>query len=83
MPRLRGFFANLWVRGTGRPTSIVLIPAITVLVSGSIGFRGLMVAAVGQTDQGGDQFMQMFIVALAISAGLLVSNTILRPKITL
>jgi len=38
---------------------------------------------VGQTDQGGDQFMQMFIVALAISAGLLVSNTILRPKITL
>ncbi len=78
-----GIFANLWVRGTGRPTSIVLIPAITVLVSGSIGFRGLMVAAVGQTDQGGDQFMQMFIVALAISAGLLVSNTILRPKITL
>lgn len=78
-----GIFANLWVRATGRPTSIVLIPAITVLVSGSIGFRGLMVAAVGQTDQGGDQFMQMFIVALAISAGLLVSNTILRPKITL
>ncbi len=78
-----GIFANLWVRGTGRPTSIVLIPAITVLVSGSIGFRGLMIAAVGQTDQGGDQFMQMFIVALAISAGLLVSNTILRPKSTL
>jgi len=78
-----GIFANLWVRGTGRPTSSVLIPAITVLVSGSIGFRGMMVAATGQTAQGVDQITQMFIVALAISAGLLVSNTILRPKITL
>jgi uncharacterized membrane protein YjjB (DUF3815 family) len=58
-------------------------PAITVLVSGSIGFRGMMVAAAGQADQGVDQITQMFIVALAISAGLLVSNTILRPKITL
>jgi uncharacterized membrane protein YjjP (DUF1212 family) len=78
-----GIFANLWVRGTGRPTSIVLIPAITVLVSGSIGFRGMMVAAAGQPEQGVNQITQMFVVALAISAGLLVSNTILRPKITL
>jgi uncharacterized membrane protein YjjB (DUF3815 family) len=78
-----GIFANLWVRATGRPTSIVLIPAITVLVSGSIGFRGMMVVAAGQTEQGGDQITQMFVVALAISAGLLVSNTIIRPKITL
>jgi uncharacterized membrane protein YjjP (DUF1212 family) len=78
-----GLFANLWVRATGRPTSIVLIPAITVLVSGSIGFRGMMVVAAGQAEQGGDQITQMFVVALAISAGLLVSNTILRPKITL
>ncbi|MFD2205599.1 threonine/serine ThrE exporter family protein [Kiloniella antarctica] len=80
---IAGMFANTWVRLTGRPTSIVLIPAITVLVSGSIGFRGLIDAASGQTDQGMDQFMQMFIVALAISAGLLISNTILRPKATL
>ncbi|WP_020591273.1 threonine/serine ThrE exporter family protein [Kiloniella laminariae] len=78
-----GIFANLWSRATGRPTSIVLIPAITVLVSGSIGFRGLIVAAAGETDKGVDQFMQMFIVALTIAAGLLVSNTILRPKVTL
>jgi uncharacterized membrane protein YjjB (DUF3815 family) len=42
-----------------------------------------MVVAAGQTEQGGDQITQMFVVALAISAGLLVSNTIIRPKITL
>jgi uncharacterized membrane protein YjjP (DUF1212 family) len=33
--------ANLWARKTGRPSSIVLIPAIVMLVSGTIGFRGL------------------------------------------
>ena len=76
-------FANLWARATKRPTSIVLIPAITILVSGSIGFRGLLTAATQQTDQGMEMFMQMFIVALAIAAGLLIANIIVRPKISL
>ncbi|MFT5259191.1 MAG: uncharacterized membrane protein YjjP (DUF1212 family) [Saprospiraceae bacterium] len=76
-------FANLWARATRRPTSIVLIPAITILVSGSIGFRGLLTAVTQQTDQGMQQFMQMFVVALAIAAGLLIANLIVRPKISL
>ena len=76
-------FANLWARITNRPTSIVLIPAITILVSGSIGFRGLLTAATQQADQGMQMFLQMFIVALAIAAGLLIANIILRPKISL
>jgi hypothetical protein len=33
---------NLWARQTLRPTSITLLPAIVLLVSGSIGFRGLV-----------------------------------------
>ncbi len=78
-----GLFANFWVRVTGRPTSIVLVPSITVMVSGSIGFRGLVVAATGHSDQGMDMFIQMFTIAASIAAGLLVSNTILRPKISL
>ncbi|MEH6457695.1 MAG: threonine/serine exporter family protein [Cocleimonas sp.] len=76
-------FANLWARTTKRPTSIVLIPALTILVSGSIGFRGLLTAATQQTDQGMQMFIQMFIVALAIAAGLLIANIIVRPKISL
>lgn len=78
-----GLFANTWVRLTNRPTSIVLVPSITVMVSGSIGFRGLVVAAAGHSDQGMTMFIQMFTIAASIAAGLLVSNTILRPKITL
>ena len=75
--------ANLWARQTLRPTSIVLLPAIVLLVSGSIGFRGLVAIAVGQTATGEQQFLQMFVVALTIAAGLLVGNTLVRPKITL
>ncbi len=76
-------FANLWATRTRRPTSIVLLPAIVLLVSGSIGFRGLASIAVGQTAVGRQQFLQMFIVALTIAAGLLVGNTIVRSKATL
>jgi uncharacterized membrane protein YjjP (DUF1212 family) len=76
-------FANLWARETGRPTSIVLLPAIVLLVSGSIGFRGLAAVASGQVTTGEHQVIQMFVVALTIAAGLLVGNTIVRPKITL
>lgn len=75
--------ANLWARQTLRPTSITLLPAIVLLVSGSIGFRGLVAIAVGQTATGEQQFMQMFVVALTIAAGLLVGNTIVQPKSTL
>lgn len=76
-------FGNLWARKFNRPTSIVLVPAITVMVSGSVGFQGLMIAATEETARGLDQFLQMFIVALVISAGLLIANTIVRPKVTL
>lgn len=80
---IASIFANLWASKTERPTSIVLIPAITILVSGSIGFRGLLTVATQQTDQGMQMFMQMFIVALTIAAGLLIANIIIRPKISL
>jgi uncharacterized membrane protein YjjB (DUF3815 family) len=76
-------FANLWGRKTRRPTSIVMLPAIILLVSGSIGFRGLMAVAVGQTATGEQQFLQMFVVALTIAAGLLVGNTLVKPSATL
>jgi uncharacterized membrane protein YjjP (DUF1212 family) len=71
---------NLWSRQTGRPTSIVLIPAIVMLVSGSIGFRGLASMAGGELLLGAQQFIQMFVVALTIFVGILVGHTILRPE---
>ncbi len=72
--------ANLWARKTGRPTSIVLIPAIVMLVSGSIGFRGLASMAQGEVLLGLQQFFQMFVVAMTILAGILIGYTIIRPE---
>jgi uncharacterized membrane protein YjjB (DUF3815 family) len=76
-------FANLWARSTNRPVTIVLLPAIVLLVSGSIGFRGLAAIVEGQTITGLQEFFQMFVVALLIVGGLLVGNTIVRPKFSL
>ncbi len=72
--------ANLWARHTGRPTSIVLIPAIVMLVSGTIGFRGLASLAEGELLLGAQQFFQMFVVALTIVTGVFVGYTIIRPE---
>ena len=72
--------ANLWARKTGRPSSIVLIPAIVLLVSGSIGFRGLVAMAGGDFLLGAGQFLQMFVVAMTIFAGIVVGHTIVRPE---
>jgi len=76
---LVGIFANVWEWKMGKPGSIVLLPAITVLVSGSIGFRGLMASAQGQAA-GAGEFMQMFLIAITLTAGLVIANTIVKPK---
>jgi len=72
--------SNIWARKTGRPTSIVLIPAIVMLVSGTIGFRGLATMAIGDVVLGANQFLQMFIVALTILAGIFIGFFIIRPQ---
>jgi uncharacterized membrane protein YjjP (DUF1212 family) len=72
--------ANFWARKTGRPTSIVLIPAIVMLVSGTIGFRGLATMASGDMALGVHQFFQMFIVALTIMVGVLIGFFIVKPE---
>jgi uncharacterized membrane protein YjjP (DUF1212 family) len=76
-------FSNLWAARTRRPTSIVLLPAIVILVSGSVGFQGLAALAEGETTAGARQLVQMFVVAVMLTAGLLIGNTIVRPRTTL
>jgi len=76
-------FANIWTGRTGRPTTIVLLPAVVFMVSGSIGFRGLVSLSAGDTSLGLHEFMQMFVVALTIAIGLVVGNSITRPRVTL
>ena len=73
-------FTNTWARTTGRPPSIVLVPAFILLVSGSIGFRGLAAFAAGNMQTGGQEFLQMFVVALTLAAGLIIGVTLIKPN---
>ena len=46
-------------------------------------FQGLAAIAEGETTIGAQQLLQMFVVAVMLTAGLLVGNTIVRPRTTL
>jgi uncharacterized membrane protein YjjB (DUF3815 family) len=72
--------ATLWGRKTGRPSWIVLILAIVLLVSGSIRFRGLAAMAEGGLLLGAQQLLQMFVVAVTILVGIIIGYTINRPE---
>lgn len=69
-------FANIWANKMDRPNTLVLVPAFLVKVSGSFGYLGLMRIAEGETFMGVDQFLQMFLIALLITAGMFAGNTL-------
>jgi uncharacterized membrane protein YjjP (DUF1212 family) len=76
-------FANVWSDKTNRPTSNVILPAFVFMVSGSIGFRGLVALSAGSTALGIAEFMHMFVVAVTLAIGLVVGNLVYKPKILL
>lgn len=69
-------FANAWANKKDRPNALVLMPAFLVKVSGSIGYLGLVRIVEGETYVGVDQFLQMFLIALLITAGIFAGNTL-------
>ena len=76
-------FANFWSNKYRRPTSIILIPSVVFLVSGSIGFRGFVALSSHNVHLGTHDITQMFIVAISIAIGLSIGNFIYKPKISL
>ncbi|MBD0401529.1 threonine/serine exporter ThrE family protein [Flammeovirga sp. EKP202] len=70
--------SNWWGNKSGEPSSIPLLPSMMLVVSGSIGFRGLAYLTSGQIDIGQQDFAQMFVVALTMGAGFLVGNMIVK-----
>jgi len=51
-----------------------------LIVSGSIGFRGLFEITAGNVRIGLEQFIQMFVVAITVGIGLFIGDTIVRQK---
>lgn len=71
-----GLAAALWGRWRDRPQSVVLVPAILMLVPGSVGFRSLNSLLEQNVIAGVQTAFAMILAATALSAGLLVATSI-------
>jgi uncharacterized membrane protein YjjP (DUF1212 family) len=75
-----GVLSNAYARLLGRPAQVVLVPAVLLLVPGSMGFRGIRSLLGGETITGVETVFEMFVVAFAIVAGLLIANAVVAPR---
>lgn len=75
-----GVMSNLYARWLDRPAQVVQVPAVFLLVPGSTGFLGMASMLDRHTLSGVETLFAMFVVAIAIVAGLLVANALLSPR---
>lgn len=75
-----GVLGNAYARLWKRPAQVVLVPAVLTLVPGSMGFRGMSSLLDHDTLTGVETVFAMFVVAIAIVAGLLISNAAVSPR---
>lgn len=75
-----GVLGNIFARVMERPAQVVHVPAVLLLVPGSMGFRGISALLGKDTLTGVGTVFEMFVVAVAIVAGLLVANAVVSPR---
>jgi uncharacterized membrane protein YjjB (DUF3815 family) len=77
---LVGAGSNLFGRIANRPTAIVQLPGLVLLVPGSIGFRSIAALLEGEILFGIEAAFKMTLVAVALVTGLLVANVLVPPR---
>jgi uncharacterized membrane protein YjjP (DUF1212 family) len=75
-----GVVSNLLARVRNRPAVITLVPAIMLLVPGSIGFRSMESLLARDVLAGVDTAFSMLMVAVGLVAGLLFANALVQPR---
>ncbi len=75
-----GLAGNTFAKVLDRPSAIVLVPGLIVLVPGSLGFRGLLAMLQADVVHGVDAAFRMTLTATAIGAGILLAGLILPPR---
>ncbi len=75
-----GVLVNVYARVLDRPAMVVAVPATLILVPGSLGFRGISSLLQRNTLTGIETTFAMFVVAMAIVAGLLIANAAVSPR---
>jgi uncharacterized membrane protein YjjB (DUF3815 family) len=75
-----GVVSNLYARVLDRPAQVISVPAMILLVPGSVGFRGMSSLLDRDTLSGVETTFAMFVVAMAIVGGFLIANATLSPR---
>lgn len=77
---LLGVCSNLLSRRLDQPTAIALMPALLLLVPGSLGFRSLQSLLAHDVLAGVEGAFTMALVAVGLVSGLLVANVAVTPR---
>jgi uncharacterized membrane protein YjjP (DUF1212 family) len=75
-----GIAGNVYARFSRRAAELIIVPGIALLVPGSIGYRSLEAFLSQNTEHGVDSAFQMFLVGIALVAGLLFSNSLVGDR---
>ncbi|MCS7003297.1 MAG: threonine/serine exporter family protein, partial [Dehalococcoidia bacterium] len=75
-----GLASNLFARVLRQPEAIPLIPGITILVPGVVGYRSVTALLERDTVSGIETAFAMTLTAVSLVAGLLFANVILAPR---
>jgi uncharacterized membrane protein YjjP (DUF1212 family) len=75
-----GLAANLYARFRRQAAELWLTPGLALLVPGSVGVQSVSALTSQDTLKGIDAAFQMFLIAMALAAGLLFSNSLLRER---
>ena len=72
--------ANAAGRVHHRPVVVPQVPAIVLLVPGSVGYRSVMALVDEQTVVGVQTGVTMLLIAVSLVAGMLLANTFISPR---
>ncbi len=74
---------NLFARITGRPGSVMHLPGLILLVPGSIGMRSLAAIVGDDILSGLETAFLAGMIAVALTAGMILASVLLPPRISL
>lgn len=77
---LAGVAANGYARIRNRPSAIVYVPALLMLVPGSIGFRSVTALLADQVASGIEAAFTTLLMAVALGTGMLIAGVFVPPR---
>lgn len=75
-----GLCGNTYARAFDRPSSVLIVPGLLLLVPGSLGFQSLSSLLERETLPGVESAFRMTLGAVSLVTGLLFANVLLPPR---